>query len=181
MLTHHNYFNLSGQGNGDILDHKFKFNSRLFTPNNEALITTGEVLSVVGTPFDFNELKSVREVMEQYKDDLHLKIGNGFDHNFVLSKKEEKELSLAATVVDPTNELKMEVWTDQPCIQFYTGNFLNGSVVGKEGKNYPQRSGFCLETQFIPNSVNHSHFASTLLKPGDTYLHVTYYKFFHNK
>ncbi len=173
-LTHHSFFNLAGAGNGTILDHSLVINSEKFTPVDEGLIPTGELKNVAGTPFDFTKAIKIGERINQ--DDEQLKNGKGYDHNWVLLRK-DNELSFAARVSEPTSGRVMEVWTTEPGLQFYSGNFLDGKDIGKGGKKYEFRSAFCLETQHYPDSPNQPAFPSTVLKPGEVYKQKTIYKF----
>ena len=174
-LTNHPFFNLAGAGNGDILHHKAYINADKFTPMNEDMVPTGELKDVSGTPFDFRKMKTIGKDID--KEDEQLKIGNGYDHNFVLNKTSDEDISLAARILEPFTGRIMEVWTDQPGLQFYTGNFLDGSDVGKGGKPYERRSAFCLEAQHFPDAPHHPNFPSTTLRPGEHFSHNCIYKF----
>jgi aldose 1-epimerase len=174
-LTNHAYFNLAGPGSGDILGHQLVIEADKFTPVDSGLIPTGELRDVAGTPFDFRKATTIGARIAQ--DDEQLKLGNGYDHNFVLRRKAGDPISLAARVVEPTSGRVLEVWTTEPGVQFYTGNFLDGKAVGKGGASYAKRSAFCLETQHYPDSPNQAKFPSVVLKPGERYHTITTYKF----
>ena len=173
-VSQHSYFNLKGEGNGDILDHEIMINADKFTPVDKNLIPTGELRAVKGTPFDFTTSTKIGTRIEDSYEQMVL--GHGYDHNFVLNRK-GAGLSLAARVYEPTTGRVLEVSTTQPAVQFYTGNFLDGSVTGKEGHVYKRRYGLCLETQHYPDSPNHPDFPSTILKPGEKFHQTTVFKF----
>jgi aldose 1-epimerase len=173
-LTQHSYFNLAGQGNSSILNHQLTLHASRFTPVNSTLIPTGELKAVESTPFDFRKPFKIGERIEAT--DEQIKLGGGYDHNWVLDDKSGK-LAEAAELYEPTSGRVLKVLTTEPGIQFYSGNFLSGTVKGKEGKVYARRSALCLETQHFPDSPNQPTFPSTELKPGQTYHTVTAFSF----
>jgi aldose 1-epimerase len=173
-LTNHSYFNLKGAGNGTILDHVVTVKASKFTPVDSGLIPTGELKPVAGTPFDFTKPTAIGARIGQ--NDEQLKLGRGYDHNFVLDRT-GAGMSLAAHVEEPTTGRVMDVETTEPGLQFYTGNFLDGTLKGKGGHMYQQRFAFCMETQHYPDSPNKPSFPTTELKPGQTYKTTTLYRF----
>jgi aldose 1-epimerase len=173
-VANHSYFNLEGQGKGNILDHEIMSNADGFTPVDATLIPTGEIRKVAGTPFDFT---SPRKIGERINDtaDQQIKYGLGYDHNYALNGK-AGDMRLAARVSAPVSGRILEVYTTEPGVQFYSGNFLNGSEKGK-GSVYEYRTGFCLETQHYPDSPNQPSFPSAVLKPGEKFESSTIFKF----
>lgn len=171
-LTQHSYFNLAGDG--DILGHMLTVEADTFVAIDAESIPTGELTPVTGTPFDFRMPRAIGERIAQ--PDKQLRHGGGYDHNFALNKPEGKALTRAARVCEPGSGRIMELWTEEPGVQFYSGNFLDGSLAGK-GRNYPYRSGFCLEPQHYPDSPNQPQFPSTILRPGQTYQTESRFRF----
>lgn len=170
-LTNHSYFNLSGGKDSTILGHELYLNANYFTEIDEMLIPTGRITPVVGGPLDFS-----CDCGKRIDQNLN-QLANGFDHNWILNKSGDR-LSLAAVVYDPMSGRGLQVRTTQPGIQFYSGNFLKGNLIGKNGRKYVKHAGFCLETQHYPDSPNHPEFPSTILNPGEKYSETTIYKFF---
>jgi aldose 1-epimerase len=173
-LTNHSYFNLAGQVSSEVLKHVVKINASKFTPADANQIPTGELKAVEGTPFDFRKPHAIGERIDA--NDEQLRLGMGYDHNFVLDHA-EGQLAEAAEVYEPTTGRILQVLTTEPAVQLYTGNHLDGTVTGKGGRVYKPRYAFCLETQHYPDSPNHPNFPTTELKPGQKFHSVTVYKF----
>jgi len=171
-LTNHTYFNLGGHDSGSITDHILQLQSSHFTPVDEHLIPTGELATVKDGPFDFLSPHEIGAMIDQV--DVQIKFGGGYDHNYVVDNPSLK--SPAAVVYDPDSKIELSVFTTEPGIQLYTGNFLDGTLQGKDGAVYEKRSGFCLETQHFPDSPNQPNFPSTLLTPGEKYNSTTIFQ-----
>jgi aldose 1-epimerase len=174
-LSQHTYWNLHGQGVGTILDQLVTLDASNTTPVDSTLIPTGAIAPVAGTPFDFRTPTAIGARIEQ--NDQQLKFGGGYDHNWVLDRNGRTGVLHAARVFDPVTGRTLDISTDQPGIQFYTGNFLDGTIHGKDGKVYPHRGALALETQHFPDSPNHPNFPSTILRPGETFRSRTVFKF----
>jgi aldose 1-epimerase len=173
-LTQHTYFNLAGDGTRDVLGHRLTLQASRYTPVDATLIPSGGLATVEGTPFDFRMQTSIGARIDQ--DDVQLRYGNGYDHNYVIDRTGEG-LVPAAHVMEPTTGRVLEVSTTEPGMQLYTGNFLDGTLKGKNGSVYAKRTGFCLETQHFPDSPNKPTFPNTILRPGETYRSKTVFAF----
>jgi len=173
-LTNHAYFNLGGHGSGDVLGHRVKLYASAFNPIDAESIPTGEIRPVAGTPMDFTQAKTIGEGLALEDSDEQLGMGNGFDHNFVIDRRQGGVEKAAEIVCDATG-IRLEVFTDEPGVQLYSGNFLDG-IRGKGGAVYDRRGAFCLETQYFPDSPNKPHFPSPILRRGGKYHFTTLYK-----
>ena len=175
-ISHHSFFNLKGEGNGTITDNLLTINGSAITPVDSVLIPTGEIMPVEGTPFDFRSARPIGERIDQ--DNVQLKNGKGYDMNWIIDRKSPDQVEWIASVYEPTSGRGIEVWSDQPALQFYSGNFFDGSTTGKTGKPLRFRESIALETQKYPDSPNHPNFPSTELRPGEVYTQTCLYKFF---
>lgn len=174
-LTNHAYFNLSGEGDISINNHLLKLNADSYLPTDETAIPYGKPEKVIGTPFDFLEVHAIGERIEEENEQL--RFGKGYDHTFVLNKQYEGEYSFAGICESPKTGIKMEMYTTEPGVQMYTGNWMTGNFVAKNGHRYPERSAVCFETQHFPDSINQPHFPSVVLRPGEVFNSRTTYKF----
>ena len=174
-LTNHSYFNLSGEGDASILNHSLKLNADPYLPTDETAIPYGKPENVAGTPFDFTSFHTIGERIND--DNEQLRFGKGYDHTFVLNKQYLNEYSYVGTCSSPKTGIKMEMYTTEPGVQMYTGNWMTGSFEAKNGSRYPERSAVCFETQHFPDSINQPQFPNVILRPGEIFESRTTYKF----
>src|SRR5919197_1022996 len=174
-LSQHTYWNLHGEGRGNILDHVLTLNASAFTPVDSTLIPTGQIIPLAGTPFDFREATAIGARIDQPNEQL--RFGKGYDHNWVIDQARPGVLTHAARLDEPASGRRLDISTTEPGVQFYSGNFLDGTITGKAGHGYGHRTGMCLETQHFPDSPNHPNFPSTILRPGGRYLSRTVFRF----